>query len=172
MQSPTRLSTKTLTRMALFTTIAFALSSIERMIPTPLPGVKLGLANIVCLFVLINYGYKDSMIVNASRSILSAILGGGFSALIYSLPGGIVSISIMALLIKVGKNNLSTVAISTCGSVAHIITQLSVAIIVTGSVFVLELLPIYTISSVFSGVSIGMVCYFLGFFARFLQKNP
>lgn len=163
---------KKLTFLSFLTAAALALSIIERFIPTPIAGVKPGLANIVCLFALLNLGYKDAMLINTARCILSSLLGGGLVSLIYSLSGGIISICVMFALLYFFKQNLSVVCISICGAITHIFIQLCIACLITGSVYVFELLPLYMLTSVLSGLFVGVICTFLtGFYNKFTEKH-
>ena len=92
--------TQHLTRLAIYTAMALALSIFERMIPIPIPfpGVKLGLANLIIVIVLYKHSLKDALIVNIARVLLAAIFGGGLSALLYSLSGAVVS-----MIAKIGR---------------------------------------------------------------------
>ncbi len=171
MPSPTNFRVQNLTVFAMFTAAALSLSAFENLIPSPVAGIKLGLANIIILFVLLCFGYKEAMLINISRCLLASVFGGGISSLIYSLTGAIASLSFMYLLILASKGRLSTVCISICGALIHILVQLYVASVITGSMYVFELIPIYMVTSVISGLFVGVACWFLtGFYNKF-NKN-
>ena len=101
--------TKKLTLLALFTTISLAVYAIESAIPplVPIPGIKLGLANIVTLILLKHYSLREALSVLLARILLSALLFGQALSLIYSLTGGIVSLLIMAFTMKLLRKKLS-----------------------------------------------------------------
>ncbi|HHY78606.1 MAG TPA: Gx transporter family protein, partial [Clostridiales bacterium] len=79
---------------------ALVLHVIERAIPVPVPvpGVKLGLANIISLITIILFGYKEAVVVVTIRTLLGSLFGGGLSSFMYSLAGGLLSTSVMALM--------------------------------------------------------------------------
>lgn len=93
---------KRLTTLALLTTIALTIFVVESAIPTlvPIPGVKLGLANIVTLFVLKRYKFSDAAIVLAMRIILATIFTGQAVSFIYSVSGGFLCLIVMAAVNK------------------------------------------------------------------------
>ena len=96
------MSTKKLTLLAMFATISLAIYAAESAIPplVPLPGVKLGLANVVTLILLRHFSLRDAAIVLSARIGLSALLFGQALSLLYSLAGGVLSLLVMALVMK------------------------------------------------------------------------
>ncbi|HYE10044.1 MAG TPA: Gx transporter family protein, partial [Patescibacteria group bacterium] len=111
-------STRKMVILSLLVSQALVLHVIERMIPVPIPvpGVKLGLANVISMFTIIIFGWKEAMLVVFLRTILGSFFGGGISSFLYSFTGGIISTIAMAVLYKYFKNVFSIVAISVVGA--------------------------------------------------------
>ena len=162
--------TRHLVLLALFVSQALILSIIESWIaiPSPVPGVKLGLANIITLVTIIFFGLKDTLGVVTVRCILASLLGGGFVLLPYSLAGGILSAAVMYLLKKRMDKSLSLVGISIAGAVAHNLGQLSVAAFMTGGFAVFGYLPVLLASGLVTGCFIGLCA---GFLVNALKKT-
>ena len=87
-----------------FTSLALILSYVETLIPISfgIPGIKLGLANLVIVIVLYTYGGKEAFLLSATRILLSGFLFGNLSMILYSMAGGVFSLAIMVLLRKTG----------------------------------------------------------------------
>lgn len=160
---------KKLVLMALLISQALVLHYIESFFPVLLPGVKLGLANIITLVTLILFGLKEAMAVVIIRSVLGPILGGSPTAILYSLAGGIFSGLIMAVLYIKYRKYFSLIGISTAGAVFHNIGQLLVASWVFGTISVLyTYLPILMIAAVVTGYFVGLASHYI---LRFLNKH-
>ena len=116
-------------RIAILSAYALALHGFESLLPTPIPWLKLGLANIITLVALILYGFRTALLVTLIRVVLASILIGTFlgPAFVLSAGGGIASVIAMGLSIKLFKNLFSTVGISLIGALFHNIAQLSLA---------------------------------------------
>lgn len=149
-----------LTLCAILISMALVLSYIERFIPLqmviPLPGIKLGLANVVTLMALFFLGKKDAFTILILRCILGSIFGGGISGLAFSMTGGLFSMIIMCIF-KSFKG-ISIYGVSVLGAAAHNIGQILVAVLWMGSVYVIGYLPYLLIVSVFTGMATGSVC--------------
>lgn len=148
--------TKKLTLCAVLTALALGLSYAERFIPLqlviPLPGVKLGLANVVTLAVLCRFGKGYALGVLAARCLLGAIFGG-LSSLAFSLVGGLLALGVMCLGMKSKK--LSVYGISVLGAAFHNIGQILAAMAVMGSWYAAAYLPWLLYVSVITGLFIG-----------------
>lgn len=159
-----------ITLCAILVSMALVLSYIEHFIPLqmliPLPGVKLGLANIVTLMALFFLGTKSSFTILILRCILGSVFGGGISGLAFSLIGGICAMTVMYIF----KNckGISIYGVSMLGAAAHNIGQIFVAIFLMGSVYVIGYLPYLLAVSVFTGLATGSIC--AGVF-RILKTN-
>lgn len=143
-------------KLGMFTALAMALSWIERFIPfvPAVPGIKIGLANIILMLVLELYGVKSALTVNVLRSLLSALLFGGFMSLPYSMAGGICSVTVMWLLKKVRSTSLTGVAIG--GAFAHNFSQITVACFIMQTPYIFTYLPVLGITAVLTGMFTGI----------------
>jgi len=116
-------------RIAILSAYALALHGFESLLPTPIPWLKPGLANIITLVALILFGFRTALLVTLIRVVLASIFIGTFlgPAFILSTGGGIASVIAMAAGIKLFKNLFGTVGISLIGALFHNIAQLSLA---------------------------------------------
>ena len=159
-----KLTTKQLTLCALLTAMALALSYLENFFPLamaiPVPGVKLGLANVVTMFALYVLGPVQAMMILFARCFLGAVFAGNLNALIFSLLGGFTAMLVMILLSRVRK--LSVYGVSIGGAAAHSCGQVAAAILTLGNPAPLYYLPILLGVSLFTGALTGLiaVCLF------------
>jgi len=137
--------------------LAFILSYIEALFPAPvpIPGIKLGLANLVVLAALYTMGVKDAFVLSVIRIILVGFTFGNLSTMLFSLAGGLLSWLIMSLLKQV--KFFSQVGVSVAGGVAHNIGQIITAIFVTENINIIYYLPFLLLSGLISGAVIGIV---------------
>ncbi len=152
-------STKRLTALAVLIATAMILSFVESQIPPiiPMPGVKLGLANIAVIFTLYKLGIWQSVSVSLIRVILSAWLFGNPLALMYSLAGAVFSLALMITLKNAVK--MHTVGVSIAGAVMHNAAQIAVASIVMETAVIIYYLPWLIISGTVAGIAIGVTGY-------------
>ena len=140
--------------------LALALSFAERWFPLqlliPLPGVKLGLANIVTLVALYRLRTRYAVCILIPRCILGAVFGGGITGLLFSLCGGCLALLAMALAKKSGL--FSVYGVSVLGAAAHSIGQILAAMVLMGSVYVGSYLTWLLLVSVVTGLCIGGLC--------------
>ena len=159
-----------MTLCAILISMALVLSYMEHFIPLqmfiPLPGVKLGLANVVTLMALFFLGTKSAFTILIIRCILGSVFGGGISGLAFSMTGGIFAMSVMCIFKRCKE--LSVFGVSILGAAFHNIGQILVAILFMGSVYVVGYLPYLLLVSVFTGMATGSVC--AGVF-RILKTN-
>ena len=159
-----------MTLCAILISMALVLSYMEHFIPLqmfiPLPGVKLGLANVVTLMALFFLGTKSAFTILIIRCILGSVFGGGISGLAFSMTGGIFAMSVMCIFKRCKE--LSVFGVSILGAAFHNIGQILVAIMFMGSVYVVGYLPYLLLVSVFTGMATGSVC--AGVF-RILKTN-
>ena len=151
------MKTKRLTLCALLIALALALSYTERFIPLqmviPLPGVKLGLANIVTLIALYLLGPKYAFAILIPRCVFGAVFGGGITGLLFSLTGGVLALTTMAL---AGKLPLFSVyGVSILGAAAHNVGQILAAMVLMRSVYIGAYLPYLLIVALFTGFATG-----------------
>ena len=138
---------------AILIALALALSYTERFLPLqwviPLPGIKLGLANVVTLVALCLLGWRNTLWIVLLRCIMGAVFGGGISGLLFSLTGGLLSLGIMTL---AGKFScFSLFGISILGAAAHNIGQICAAMLLMQTVYIGAYLPYLLIVAVFTG---------------------
>ncbi len=156
--------TKKLVLISLFISQALVLSIIESWIsiPIPVPGVKLGLANIITLIVIIFFSFKEALIVVIIRTMLASIFGGGgLIVFLFSCAGGVLSTAVMAGLYKVKYDIFSIVGISVAGAAAHNIGQVLVAAFLMKDIAVITLLPLILILGSLMGILVGIISNFL-----------
>ncbi len=152
------MKTKRITTLAIFLTVSIILSIIESMLPViPIPGVKLGLANIVTLVVLYRYSGKDALILVMMRIVLVGLLRGNiFSVTFYlSLSGG--TIAYLMMYIFKHLNIFSVIGISITGSLGHSIGQIFAAIFFIEQAKIIYYLPYILILSIFTGIFTGIL---------------
>ena len=148
--------TKRLTTDALFTSIALTIFMIEVQIPSVgIPGVKLGLANIVTVTAAFLIGPWDAGSILLCRILLAGLFSGQVMALWYSLAGGALCWLTMLPLRKILTGKQIWV-MSVVGAVAHNIGQITVAVLVTRTAAILYYLPVLMISGVLAGLFTGM----------------
>lgn len=147
--------------MALLTAIALTIFLVEAQIPplVPLPGVKLGLANIVTVFAVFALGPGEAACILFVRIFLGAVFGS-FSTIFYSAAGGFCAIVVTILLRKILTKNQLWVA-GALGAVAHSIGQMAMAILLTGAPSIIIYLPAMIGISIVTGLFTGLCAQFL-----------
>lgn len=142
---------------AVLTALAMIVSYIESMFPFNfgIPGIKLGLSNLIVLVALYSLGAGYAFAVNLTRIILSGLLFSGVSAMLYSLSGGMLSFAVMFLLS--GTNLFSPAGVSMAGGVSHNIGQVTMAALVTETVKIYLYLPVLLISGTITGLLLGIM---------------
>ncbi len=147
--------------MALCAALAMILSYIESFIPLSfaVPGIKLGLANVVVVFVLYKLGAKEAAIVSVVRILWSAILFGNVMTLAYSAAGGLLSLAAMILMKK--SDRFSAVGVSVTGGILHNVGQIAVAMLIMETAQIVYYLPVLCISGIGAGIAVGAVAAIL-----------
>ena len=138
----------------MFLALALVAGYIEQLIPVNLgvPGVKLGLANIVLLYIA---GVPAACLISALRILLSVFLFGSGFAMVYSAAGAAMSMLVMALLKKTKK--FSSVGVSVAGGIFHNVGQIIVAMLVLETKALAYYLPILILSGLVAGILIGIL---------------
>lgn len=151
------METRKIARMGLLVALSMILSYVESLIPAfvAVPGVKVGLANIVVIFALYTLGPIEALIVSLLRVILSSFLFGSVLSLLYSLSGALLSLSGMILMKKL--KIFSTTVVSVTGGVLHNVGQILVACLVLETDVLLYYLPVLILSGVITGAVIGII---------------
>lgn len=151
------MSTKKITLLAMLFAMALILSFIEHTIPPVtglIPGIKLGLSNIVVMYTVFCMGSRYAICIAALKSTF-VFLTRGLIAACLSISGGLCSVGIMILLLLIFRDKISYIAISICGSITHNIVQLALAMFITGTKMTVLYLPILLVSGVFMGIATG-----------------
>ena len=153
-----KISAKTVALMAMMIALAMIFSYVETMIRINfgIPGVKLGLANLVIVAAIYLFGGKQAFLISIVRIFLSGFMFGNLASIMYSLAGGLLSLAAMLLLKKTDK--LSILAVSVMGGICHNIGQLIVAMLVVENLKLIFYVPVLLISGFLTGLLIGIVC--------------
>lgn len=152
-------------RNGILIAMALVLSLVERWFPlamvVPLPGIKLGLANVVTMFALFFCGWRSAVTVTILRCLLAAIFYGGMISLALSLSGGLLALLVMAALKAGNEKWISIIGISIGGAAAHNLGQVAMAALLLNSQAVFYYLAILLVTSVVTGVLTGTVAKYL-----------
>ena len=149
--------TRKIAFLGLFTALAMLLSYVEAISPvliTAIPGIKMGLPNVVVIFVLYRFGAWEAALVSAVRVMVVSMLFGNPMTFIYSIAGAALSLAVMVVLKKM--NFLSCVGVSVAGGVFHNVGQILVAMVLLGTSAVVYYLVALAISGIISGILIGL----------------
>ena len=148
---------KRIASLGVYITFALILSYIEALIPLPLmiPGMKLGLANLIIVIGLMKFSKMECFAISMMRVIISSLLFGNIFAMAYSLAGAILSFLIMIIMLKL--KGISLVSVSVMGAVFHNIGQIIMAILLLESVSLIYYLPALMISAIITGSVIGLI---------------
>lgn len=151
------MNTKKLTTLGLSVALALILSYVESLLPPlmAVPGVKVGLPNIVILFLLYRYGWKEAGAVSFLRLLLTAALFTGFAAFFYGLAGAVLSLLGSALLKR--SSRFSPLGVSVAGGVLHNLGQIAVAALVLDSGYIFAYFPVLLLSGTVAGALVGLL---------------
>lgn len=156
------MKTRKLTILSMLTAIALTIFLVEAQIPplTPVPGIKMGLSNIVTVFIVFAIGSKEAAAVLFVRIFLGAVFAGNFSTIFYSGAGGLCAILVTIGLRKILTKKQLWVA-GVCGAIAHAIGQMAMAIILLGTPGLIAYLPIMIASAIVTGAFTGLCAQML-----------
>ena len=156
------MKTRKMTQMALLSAIALTIFMVEAQIPAlvPIPGVKLGLANIVTVFAVFAMGPKEASAILFVRIFLGAVFAGNFSTIFYSAAGGALAILVTILLRKILTEKQLWVT-GIMGAIAHSIGQMAMAVAITQTVGLVSYLPMMIVCSVITGLFTGLCAQFM-----------
>ncbi len=145
--------------LGVFLALALICSYIESLIPFyfGVPGMKLGLTNIVILLLLYYDGPLDALLISVMRVLLAGFMFGNAFSIIYSLAGGLLSLAIMVLMKHLKKFHMIT--ISVCGGIFHNLGQIMVAVFVVENVYLFGYFPFLFIGGAITGFLIGIIAY-------------
>ena len=143
--------------LGLCTAVAMVFAYVELLLPplfTAVPGIKLGLPNIVIIFILYRMGVKEAATVSFVRIAAVSLLFGNPMTFAYSMAGGVLSLAVMALLKRL--DFLSTVGVSVAGGVLHNVGQILMAILLLGTAELGYYLIVLSVTGTVSGVFVGL----------------
>ncbi len=146
--------------LGVFIALALIVGYFERIIPSPvqaIPGIKLGLANVVIIAVLYLRGAREAFVLNIIRVIMSGILFSGISGMLYALSGGLISVILMILFKK--SNLFGFIGVSVIGGVSHNIGQIFMAAFIIENYIILNYIPVLVISGIIAGSITGLIAY-------------
>ena len=151
-----------LTQMAMLTAIALTIFMIEAQIPAlvPVPGIKLGLANIVTVFAVFAMGPKEAASILFVRIFLGAVFAGNFSTILYSGAGGACAILVTIGLRKILTKQQLWVA-GALSAIGHSVGQMAMAIAITATPALAVYLPVMIAISIVTGLFTGLCAQFL-----------
>lgn len=150
-----------LTVLSLFTTLSLIIFALESVIPplVPVPGIKLGLSNIVTLILIREYSARDTLLVLFARILLASFLFGQAISLLYSLAGGLLSLGAMLLVNRLLHRRYLFLT-STVGGLFHNLGQLLIALFLTQVSGVLAYLPFLILGGIVTGLFTGLCAHF------------
>ncbi len=166
--STPRISIKKMTVLAMFTAISLVIFVLESYIPlpVPIPGIKLGLANIITLILLSLYKPQDAAMVLFCRIFLGSLFTGQLVTFFYSLCGGIACLLIMSITNRIYRGRF-LVLTSIFGAIAHNLGQIALAYFVLQSIGVFAYLPFLILSAIVTGTFTGLCAHF---FKKHIEK--
>ena len=156
------MSVKRLSVNAVLTAVALGIFVLEAQLPplTPIPGIKLGLANLITLFALVFLTPKDACLILLSRILLGSLFTGTPSVLLYSLAGGMASLWVETLFLRHNQEKFLW-GVSALGALTHNTVQLLVALLMTKTPSILFYLPLLWISGLVTGIFTGLCIRYL-----------
>lgn len=148
--------------LGLLTAVALTIFLVEAQLPPvlPVPGVKLGLANIVTVFTVFALGPGEGILVLAARIFLGAVFCGNFSSILYSAAGGACAIAVTIALRRILTRKQLFVA-GCLGAMAHSVGQIAMAALVLGTASIFVYLPVLLAVSLVTGLFTGLCAQFL-----------
>lgn len=149
------MKTKKITEMSLLLAVSLVLSYLETLLPVfiAVPGVKLGLANVVTMLILYCFDAKNAFFFMTLRVVMAGFLFSGISGIIYSFVGGLFCILIISLTKRMSC--FSTLGVSMSGAIFHNLGQIIVAFFVMENAHILYYFPVLCVSGVLTGLVIG-----------------
>ena len=156
------MNVRKLTYMAMLTAISMIVFLIEAQIPLPfaVPGVKLGIANVITLYAIWTLGWKEAGAILIIRIFLGNVIAGNVMAMAYSLVGGLLCWVIMSLLKPVMKRSQIWI-MSILGAIGHNAGQLAVAIAISGTTAIAWYGPVLLVAAIVTGAFIGYLTQIL-----------
>jgi heptaprenyl diphosphate synthase len=145
--------------LGMFLALALICSYVESLIPFAfgVPGMKLGLTNVVVVLLLYYYGPKEAFLVSLMRICLAGFMFGNAFSILYSLAGGLLSWLVMVLLQKTDKFHV--ISVSICGGICHNLGQIMMAALVVDNYYIFGYFPFLFLGGALTGLLIGIIAY-------------
>lgn len=153
-----RKETRKIALLGVLTSVALVLSYLEAMLPpisTAVPGIKMGLPNIIIIFLLYKFGLKEAVTVSIIRVFIVALLFGNVMTLAYSVAGAVLSIALMTIMLKLDW--FSTIGVSVVGGISHNLGQILVAIFLLDTIQIGYYMIVLSITGTIAGIVIGII---------------
>jgi heptaprenyl diphosphate synthase len=153
-----RKETRKIALLGVLTSVALVLSYLEAMLPpisTAVPGIKMGLPNIIIIFLLYKFGLKEAVTVSIIRVFIVALLFGNVMTLAYSVAGAVLSLALMTLFMKIKL--FSQIGVSIIGGISHNLGQILVAIFLFDTIQIGYYMIVLSITGTIAGVLIGII---------------
>ena len=150
-------NTQKLTFLSIFACFAIILSFVESLLPpiwSAVPGIKMGLPNIVIIFLLYKFSIKEAAIVSFIRLLIVVLLFGNFMTFLYSFAGAVLSLLVMWLLKHINK--FSQIGVSIAGAISHNLAQVMVALLLLQTKEIGFYFPILAVSGTVAGIFVGL----------------
>lgn len=148
---------KKITFLSVLSALAIILSFVESLLPpiwSAVPGIKMGLPNIVIIFLLYKFSIKDAAIVSFIRLLIVVLLFGNFMTFLYSFAGAVLSLLVMWLLKHINK--FSQIGVSIAGAISHNLAQVMVALLLLQTKEIGFYFPILAVSGTVAGIFVGL----------------
>lgn len=164
------MSTKRITEFGFLLSVSLVLAYLESLLPVmvAVPGVKLGLANIVILLVLYRNGFKNAFFLMSLRVVMAGFLFSGLAGILYSFAGGLLSILVMQLAKRCSF--FSTIGVSVSGAIFHNAGQIIVAMLIMENTHILYYFPVLCVTGIVTGFLTGYLSYIL--FSQYNKLFP
>lgn len=148
---------KKLTFLSVLSALAIILSFVESLLPpiwSAVPGIKMGLPNIIIIFLLYKFSIKEAAIVSFIRLLIVVLLFGNFMTFLYSFAGAVLSLLVMWLLKHINK--FSQIGVSIAGAISHNLAQVMVALLLLQTKEIGFYFPILAVSGTVAGIFVGL----------------
>ena len=157
------MNTKKLVLISILASLGSIIGLLENIIPLPfvVPGVRLGLSNMVVLVSIVLFGLKEGVYVSLLKSVLLLLVSGNVTGFFYSFSGALLSSLSMALMIHFFKDKVSLIGVSLVGASAHNFAQVTMAVLVLKNIYIYSYLPVLLIIGLFTGVFVGISSQFI-----------
>lgn len=162
------MNTRQIARYGLFLALALVFSYFETLLPVfvAVPGIKLGLANVITIIILYENGWKPALVFSVLRVLIAGVLFSGISGIVFGISGGCLSIFFMTMLKR--SSRCSVLGVSMSGAVSHNLGQILTACLIIETANLMYYLPVLCISGLFTGIVTGYLSYL---FLKYIRNH-